>query len=830
MTPLQNAPDTPLAESDSTSSLPATNFLRVVVLALAFVGVSLAVSFVASSVTATPASAVITGIDIASYQHPNGAAIDWQQVAGAGHKFAYVKASEGPLNNVGDCAFPYAGYTPGNYRNPYFAGDWDGAASAGLYRGAYHFARPQFPLSSAEEQARYFVSIVGSSTGGLDLPMELDLEVTCGLGQADLAEWTRRFLAEVTRMTGKHPLVYTGRWFWQGNIGSFGNDIGQNYRLWTADYRCQRQDGSLFCDPSTDTYNPPIYGGWGQWTFWQNYSVGVVPGIRGDVDMNRFCCDVASLQALAGGGNGGSPFGILHSISVPEPTYLNVFGWAIDPDSRSPIPVDVYVYGPDGQPGMGRRLDASGEFPGLADAYPGFGGAHAFFTSMPIPLGAKQVCAFGINVGLGGNSLLGCKSLGGDPYGVIDTARAAGPGRIEVKGWAIDPNGVTPTQVVARVNGVDTVVTANENRPDLGNPSGLGNLHGYTTTVLVPSGGNVQICMGASNSIGPGSSASLGCRTVALPGGSPVGVIDTAISGVGSVSVTGWVVDPDTAAAIDVHVYVDGVGRVALRADGIRNDVAAGFPGYGATRGYSGSVSVRGGTHSVCVYGINVGVGTNVLLACRNVQVNGGAPFGALDTATLNNGAIQVTGWAVDPDTAASIPVHVYLDSQGYAITADGNRPDIAGGLPAYGAAHGFSGQLPAPEGTHSICAYAIDAVGGDGNRLLGCKTVNVPAGNPVGFVDGASIVNGNVTLNGWAIDPNTANPDIVHVYVNGVGFEIIANGSRPDLGNPWGLGSNHGWSFSTARIGSGNQNVCVYALNIAGSGSHQLLGCRNLS
>ena len=798
--------------------------LRVALFVVAFVGASIAASFVASALTATPASALITGVDVASYQHPNGAAIDWGQVYAAGHRFAYVKATEGSGNDSDVCQ----GHS--FYTNPYFAADWSGIGNAGLYRGAYHFARPKLPLTSAEEQARYFVSVVGASNGAIDLPLELDLEVNCGLGQADMAEWTRRFLAETTRLTGKRPLVYTGRWFWQSNIGGYGDDIGQNYRLWTADYRCQRQDDSLLCDPNTDTYNPPIYGGWGQWTFWQNYSVGVVPGIRGNVDMNRFCCDAASLQSLAGGGSGGSPFGILHSISVPEPTYANVFGWAIDPDSRDPIPVDVYVYGPDGQPGMGRRLDASGEFPGLAAAYPGFGGAHAFFTAIPIPLGAKQVCAFGINVGSGGNSLLGCKSLGGDPYGVIDSARAAGPGRIEVKGWAIDPNGVTPTQVVARVNGVDTVVTANQNRSDLGNPSGLGNLHGYTATVVVPSGGNVQVCMGAVNAIGPGSSASLGCRTVALPGGSPVGVIDTAVSGVGSVSVTGWVVDPDTAAAIDVHVYVDGVGRVALRADGIRNDVAAGFPGYGATRGYSGSVSVRGGTHSVCVYGINVGVGTNVLLACRNVLVNGGAPFGALDTATLNNGAIQVTGWAVDPDTAASIPVHVYLASQGYAITADGNRPDIAGGLPAYGAAHGFSGQLPAPEGTHSICAYAIDAVGGDGNRLLGCKTVNVPAGNPVGFVDGASIVNGNVTLNGWAIDPNTANPDIVHVYVNGVGFEIIANGSRPDLGNPWGLGSNHGWSFSTARIGSGNQNVCVYALNIAGSGSHQLLGCRNLS
>jgi hypothetical protein len=232
----------------------------------------------------------------------------------------------------------------------------------------------------------------------------------------------------------------------------------------------------------------------------------------------------------------------------------------------------------------------------------------------------------------------------------------------------------------------------------------------------------------------------------------------------------------------------------------------------------------------VCVYGINVGVGTNVLLGCRNVQVNGGAPFGALDTATLSNGAIQVTGWAVDPDTAASIPVHVYLDGQGFVFTADGTRPDIAGGLPAYGAAHGFSGALPAPDGAHSICAYAIDAVGGDGNRLLGCKTVIVPMGNPVGSIDGVSVVNGVVKANGWAIDPNTASADIVDVYVNNVGTRLSASLSRPDLGNPWGLGSDHGWTFSMPRVGNGTQRVCVYALNIAGSGSHQLLGCRDVS
>jgi hypothetical protein len=212
------------------------------------------------------------------------------------------------------------------------------------------------------------------------------------------------------------------------------------------------------------------------------------------------------------------------------------------------------------------------------------------------------------------------------------------------------------------------------------------------------------------------------------------------------------------------------------------------------------------------------------------VQVGGGLPFGSLDAVAIENGSIRVSGWAIDPDTSSAIPVHVYLEGQGYLFKAEGYRQDVSAVFPAYGPLHGFSGLLPAPHGSHSVCAYGIDVAGGDGNRLLGCKMVTVPIGNPVGFIDGASIVNGSVNLSGWAIDPDTALPDTVHIYVNGYGFAISANQSRPDLGNPWDLGSDHGWSFSTPRIGNGNQRVCVYALNIVGSGSHQLLGCRDLS
>ena len=80
------------------------------------------------------------GPDVSSYQHPNGAAINWKKVDESGQQFAIVKATEGA-----------------SYVNPYFAKDYAAAGAAGLVRGGYHFARPAYPIvSSATEQAKAF--------------------------------------------------------------------------------------------------------------------------------------------------------------------------------------------------------------------------------------------------------------------------------------------------------------------------------------------------------------------------------------------------------------------------------------------------------------------------------------------------------------------------------------------------------------------------------------------------------------------------------------------------------------------------------------------------
>ncbi|MCD9623389.1 glycoside hydrolase family 25 protein [Rhabdothermincola salaria] len=650
---------------------------------------------------AIPAAAQLTGVDVASWQHPptdqhpNGAPINWSQVRNAGHSFAFVKATEGTT-----------------YRNPFYTTDFAGAAAAGLYRGAYHYARPKLPLSSAVDQARYFVSATGSLSGARDLPAVLDLEESGGLSKGDLAQWARIWLAEVERLTGRAPIVYTGYYFWRDAVGN-PTDIGAKYRLWLPSYPL---------NPDSTTFTPLVPSGWATWTFWQYTSTGSVPGIVGNVDLNRFCCSLANLTGLAGGGgSAGNPFGSVDAVAMEGPNSARVSGWAIDPDTTDPISVHVYV---DGQ---GHSTTASKTRNDVGVAYRGFGPDHGYSTTVPVPDGARQVCVYAINTGPGGNVGLGCRNLGGSPVGNLDAVRSAGPGQVRVAGWALDPNTVSSPDVHIYVNGVGTAVTASKARSDVQSafPWWSAN-HGFDV-VLPAGGGRQQVCAYAINKAGPGGNTYLGCRTVVLPTGDPFGSLDVVRGGNGRIDVSGWAIDPDTAAPIPVHVYGAGTG-LALTADRGRSDVGRAFPGYGNNHGFRGSIPAEAGVHSVCAYAINAsGSGSNRLLGCRTVTVTGsGSPFGSLDLVSEVPSGLRVAGWAIDPNTSASIPVHVYVNGQGYVLTADRQRADVGQAYPGFGNAHGYDGLVPVtpgPPGTNQMCVFAIDVAPPGANALIGCRT-----------------------------------------------------------------------------------------------------------
>ncbi len=214
---------------------------------------------------ALPASAAVVGSDVASWQHPHHKRIAWPAVRDDGHRFVFIKATEG-----------------GNYTNPYFHRDWRGSGAAGIFHGAYHFARPHRRLHSAVAQAHRFVRVAGRAHAHGELPPTLDLETSGGLRPKRLIAWTRTWLHTVTRITGRRPMIYSYHYFWSHQMHR--TRAFRHYRLWGASYG----------------RTPTTFGHtWSHWTFWQFTAGGHVRGIRGRTDVNRFHGSLHRLKHMA---------------------------------------------------------------------------------------------------------------------------------------------------------------------------------------------------------------------------------------------------------------------------------------------------------------------------------------------------------------------------------------------------------------------------------------------------------------------------------------------------------------------------------------------------
>ncbi|MFI6928766.1 lysozyme [Streptomyces sp. NPDC050287] len=217
----------------------------------------------------TPASAagLPKGHDVSSHQKN----VDWQQSKARGARFVYVKATESHT-----------------YRSPYFGQQYNGARSAGIIRGAYHFALPD--KSSGRTQAAYFVRNGGAWTAdGWTLPPALDIEYNpydkkhkCyGLSKPKMVSWIKSFSDETKRLTGRRPVIYTTAHWWNTCTGG-SRAFAANHALWVARYN------------AADAGALP--GGWSFWTIWQYDNGGGLPG-----DQNLFNGSLSRLRAFARG-------------------------------------------------------------------------------------------------------------------------------------------------------------------------------------------------------------------------------------------------------------------------------------------------------------------------------------------------------------------------------------------------------------------------------------------------------------------------------------------------------------------------------------------------
>ena len=222
--------------------------------------------------TPTPtASRTLSGLDVASFQHPvtktypKGQVIGWSSVAAAGYKFAAIKATEGDY-----------------YVNPWAVTDMTTAKAAGLSVAPYHFAIPN--ASGGAAQAQYTLEYSGYQPGTRMLPPMLDIEydpytssdhtnMCYGLTPAKMTAWVGGFVNTVKSITGLYPVIYTTADWWNtctGGSTAFGADP-----MWVAAYGFK---------------SPPMPAGWPAWTIWQYTSGGTVPGVAtpGATDLDIF--------------------------------------------------------------------------------------------------------------------------------------------------------------------------------------------------------------------------------------------------------------------------------------------------------------------------------------------------------------------------------------------------------------------------------------------------------------------------------------------------------------------------------------------------------------
>src|SRR4051812_17797066 len=226
------------------------------------------------------------GIDVSHYQ----GSINWTSVANAGKDFAWAKADEGATNTFNDATF-VANMTNGR--------------NAGVYMGAYHFARPE-TNSDATVEAAHFLSVIqpngpnGANNflgAGYFRPM-LDIEsdgIATTAGRTYLSNWINTFCDYIVAHGGGskvEPIIYMN----SNYAANYVNSTVATRDLDIANYLSAT-------NPPAPTGNPPAGTGvWSTWAFWQYSSSGAVAGISGNVDMDVANGDINFVKGFVIGG------------------------------------------------------------------------------------------------------------------------------------------------------------------------------------------------------------------------------------------------------------------------------------------------------------------------------------------------------------------------------------------------------------------------------------------------------------------------------------------------------------------------------------------------
>ena len=190
--------------------------------------------------------AIYQGIDVSRWQ----GYIDYQRVKQAGIEVVYIKASEGT-----------------SYVDPYLETNYINAKATGLKVGFYHYVRARSEAAARQEADHFANTIAGKE---VDCRLAMDFESFGNLSNVQINNIAEAFLKRLGEVTGKELVIYSNT---NDARTVFSEELANNYPLWIAQY---------------GTEEPNDNGKWSSWIGFQYTSTGIIAGINGYVDRNKF--------------------------------------------------------------------------------------------------------------------------------------------------------------------------------------------------------------------------------------------------------------------------------------------------------------------------------------------------------------------------------------------------------------------------------------------------------------------------------------------------------------------------------------------------------------
>jgi hypothetical protein len=451
---------------------------------------------------------------------------------------------------------------------------------------------------------------------------------------------------------------------------------------------------------------------------------------------------------------------------------------------------------------------------------PGANANHGFVGTIALAPGTYSACVW-VSEPTGPAVNTGCHTFvvpapARTAYG-LDSIAGSGAG-VTVAGYALFPDSPASTVGIALNIGAGWYgLTANQPNTD----SGAGTNHGYSGTIaLAP--GTYNVCVWVTEPSGP--AVNTGCHTVVVPLAARAFVqSDSVRGGVGSVTVTGWDVFPDS---LSTHVGMAlniGAGWYGLTANVTNAEVTTSYPTATADHGYSDTVAMAPGTYNVCIWTTEPS-GPAVNAGCHSVVVT--APHAAvsnIDSVTGGVGTVSVAGWDVFPDSLSTqAGMAINIGANWYALAANTPNSTSASNYPTSTVDHGFAGSVALKPGVYTVCLWTTEPSGPSVN--IGCRTATVTAAPPaVTSYDTATAVTGGIQVTGYSQYPGTPATVVgVAAQIGGNWFGFTANGAAANT-----TYNGHGFTgFIPASHGS--YSVCLWTTEPAGAAAVNF-GCKTV-